>query len=127
MVQWIRICLSTQGTRFRSLVWEDSHALEQLKPLQPATEPMCCDSQSLGTWSHRSEKPARRRREQTLLTKTRGGPRAAMTIQRNQKKKKKNYKGLIMPSTGFYLTQKLPILWFLHKDGAFANHPKAKC
>ena len=89
MVQWIRICLSTQGTRFRSLVWEDSHAMEQLKPLQPATEPMCCDGQSLGTWSHRSEKPARRRREQTLLTKTRGGPRAAMTIQRNQKKKKK--------------------------------------
>ena len=88
MVQWIRICLSTQGTRFRSLVWEDSHAMEQLKPLQPATEPMCCDGQSLGTWSHRSEKPARRRREQTLLTKTRGGPRAAMTIQRNQKKKK---------------------------------------
>ena len=39
VVQWLRICLPMQGTLVRSLVWEDSTAMEELSPLAATTEP----------------------------------------------------------------------------------------
>ena len=71
-VQWIRICLPTQGTWVQSLVWEDSTCLRAMKPvhhnywacaLEPRShnywspdilEPALCNKRS-----HLMEKPAR--------------------------------------------------------------------
>ena len=33
VVQWLRICLSTQGTQVRALVWEDPTCCEATKPV----------------------------------------------------------------------------------------------
>ena len=38
VVQWLRIHLPMQGTRGRSLVWEDPHAEEQLSPCTTTPE-----------------------------------------------------------------------------------------
>ena len=37
IVHWIRICLPVQGTRGRSLVWEDFICLRETKPVHTAT------------------------------------------------------------------------------------------
>ena len=57
VVQWLRICLSVQGTRVRSLVQEDSTCRGTARPLHhywgPRTpEPVLCNKRS-----HCSEKP----------------------------------------------------------------------
>ena len=57
MVQWLRICLPTLGTRVRSLVWKDSTSFRaakahELKPLKPIhLETVLCNERP----EHRNE------------------------------------------------------------------------
>ena len=59
MVQWLRICLPMQGTRVRSLVWEDSTCHRATNPVHhnygslSALEPVLSNKRS-----HGPEKPA---------------------------------------------------------------------
>ena len=43
VVQWLRICLATQGTLVQSLVLKIPHAMEQLSPSATTTEPRHCN------------------------------------------------------------------------------------
>ena len=65
LVQWLRICLSIQGTWVqRSLVQKIPHALEQIKPVchyyqsLQAIEPVLCNKRS-----HCNEKPGHHNEE----------------------------------------------------------------
>ena len=105
VAQWLRIHLPMQGTRVRSLVWEDPTCRGATKPmhhnywacalepvshnywahvpqlLRPAhLEPMLCNKRS-----HRNEKPVHHNEEWSLLAATRESPRAATKTQHSQK------------------------------------------
>ena len=105
VAQWIRICLPMQGTRVRSLVWEDPACHGASKSmchnywvcaLEPVShnysarvpqllKPTHLEPMLLNKRSHHNEKPVHRNKELPLLTRTRESPRAAMKTQCNQK------------------------------------------
>ena len=105
VAQWLRICLPTQGTWVRALVWEDPTCRRAIKPVRHnywacALEPTChnywaCVPQLLkpvhlepvlrSKRSHRNEKPAHRNKEWPPLTAARESPRAAVKTQCSQK------------------------------------------
>ena len=85
VVQWIRICLPTQGWG-QSLVWEDSTCPGATKPkrlhlLKPEHLQLVLCSKI----SHLNEKPGHRNKEQPLLATARKSLPAAMTIQSSNK------------------------------------------
>ena len=84
MVQWVRICLPTQGTQVQSLVWEDPTCCGATKPMR----------RSYGAhvrWSPGSTREATvvrstsTTRERVPLTATRESPRVAAKTQHSQK------------------------------------------
>ena len=74
MVEWIRICVSMQGTQIQSLVWEDSTCYGATKAIATNSSAHVLQRPKLGTWSRcwQQEKPVHRHQEQTLLARTRG-------------------------------------------------------
>ena len=105
VAQWLRICLSMQGTRVRALVQEDPTCRGATKPVHhnywacalelmshnywasmpqllklTCLEPMFCNKRS-----HHNEKPAHRNQEELPLATTRESPHAEMKTQRSQK------------------------------------------
>ena len=102
------ICLPMQGTRVRSLVWEDPTCCWATKPvhhnywacaLEPAShnywacmpqlpEPTCVEPMLRNKRSHRNEKPAHRNEEQLPLAATRESLCAGTKTQCSQKNKK---------------------------------------
>ena len=86
VVQWLRICLATQGTQVLSLVLEDLTCLRAAEPVchgcwARTLEPELCNQRS-----HCNKKAAHHTREQTPLT-TREKPVPAMkTLQPNKQR-----------------------------------------
>ena len=98
VVQWLRICLPTQGTRVQALVHEDPTCCGAAKPtchnywdcvLEPVhhnyralvpqlLKPVCLEPVLRNKRSHHNEKPAHCNEEQPLLAATRESPRALM-------------------------------------------------
>ena len=71
VAQWLRICLPMQGTRVRSLVWEDPTCCRATKPVRhnywacvpKLLKPMCLEPVLCNKRSHCNEKPAHRSKE----------------------------------------------------------------
>ena len=85
VIQWLRMCLSVQGTRVWPLVREDPICLKATKPAHHkywtcALEPMACNMRS-----HCNEKPSHLHKEQLTRARTRESLRASTKTQRNQK------------------------------------------
>ena len=86
-VQWLGIRLPMQGTRVRSLVWEDATCFGATEPMSHnywslrALEPLCCNK-----WSHRSEKLGHHHKEARSTQPEKALP-IAMMIEHNQKKR----------------------------------------
>ena len=105
MAQWLRICLPMQGTRVRSLVWEDPTCHGATKPvhhnywacaLEPAShnywgrvpqllKPVHLEPVFLNKRSHCNEKLMHRNEEGPPLAATRESLRAATKTQHSQK------------------------------------------
>ena len=96
MAQWFRICLPTQGTWVRALVWEDPTCRGATKPashnywacVPQLLKPVRLEPILRNKRSHRSEKPVHCKEEQPPLDATRESPRTATKTQHSQKKKK---------------------------------------
>ena len=82
LVQWLRICLATQGTLVQSLVWEDLTCREQLSPCT-TTEPAEPGAQASQKEATTNQKPTHHNEEQPYLPQLQkacvhqGGPCAA--------------------------------------------------
>ena len=78
MVWGLRFCLPMQGTRARSLAWEDPTSWEATEIHVPQSPAFC-------SWRHHgSEKPVHRNQEQLPLVTARESPGAATKTQGGQ-------------------------------------------
>ena len=85
VVQWLRICLPMQGTRFKPWSGKIPHAVEQLGPWATITEPARLEPVLRNKRGRDNERPAHRDEEWPPLAATRESPRTETKTQHSQK------------------------------------------
>ena len=85
VVQWLGIHQPLQGTRVRSLVWEDPTCLGATQPVHPKDSTCTLAPTLCSMRSHNNKKHTHHNEEWPLLTTMRENPHAATRTQCNQK------------------------------------------